>query len=221
MIETGGNGAFVGHVQPHGTASARPRHCDDFSQRAVQAIRIDVREHQMGAGLRKLDAGRQPDRARGSGHQRDLARKRLLELLAQLGLLQAPVLDVEEIGLVERLVAAERLGCVLDPQRVLGDVRRDDGILARLARADDSQTRNEEHARIWIELATGHAFGAHLAGEVSVVTTPIACDRRGELRAERIRILQRGLLDEEMLRLGANDVVGGERPPGGKRGALR
>ena len=221
MIETGGYGVFVGHVQPEGGARGPPRYRGDLAPRAFQCIRIDIGEHHVGAGLREFDTGSHPDRARRSGHQGNLARERLLDLLAQLGLLETPVLHVEEVGLVQRLVAADRLRCVLDPQRVLGDVRRDGGILARLAGADDPHARNQEHARIRIELASRDALGAHLVGEVGVVPRPIARDRGGELGAERIRILQRWLLDEEVLPLGADDVVRCERPPGGERGALR
>jgi len=146
MIERGGDGLLVGHVHPDRLAGAAAGGLRHLAAGALQRIRVDVGQDHVRASPCELHACRQPDRPSRAGDQRDLPRQRLLWLLAQFGLLEAPVLHVEEVGIVERLVSANRLRGGLDGERVLGDVGRDGGVLARLAGADDAHAGDEQHA---------------------------------------------------------------------------
>src|SRR5205814_8489419 len=137
----------------------------------------------------QLDGRGEADGPRRTGDERDLSRERLLRFLSELGLLEAPVLHVEELPVVERLVAAERLCGRLDAKRVLGNIRGDGRGLACLRRADDADTRNQQHARVRIELLARDSFGADLLGEISVVTGAVGIDRGAQLRAEGIEVV--------------------------------
>ena len=66
---------------------------------------VAVEHGDLGALRRERRGGRRADARAAAGDDDDLAREPLLGLLAELGLLERPVLDVEEIVLAERLVA--------------------------------------------------------------------------------------------------------------------
>ena len=143
--------------------------------------------------LGQLGAGGNADRAAGAGDERDLPRERFFRLLAEFRLLEAPVLHLEQLGIVERLVPAHRFRGRLDAQRVLRDVGRDGGVLARLSRGYDSEARDQEDARIGIELLAGSAFGPDLLGEVRIIGGTICLDRRaGLIPGQHARQAKRG-----------------------------
>ena len=75
----------------------------------LRRLAVDVEHGDRGAvGGKRLGRGG-ADRA-GAGHQGDLAGQRLDHRAFQLGLLEAPIFEREQIALGQRLVAADGLG---------------------------------------------------------------------------------------------------------------
>ena len=180
-IESRGDGRLVGDVHLHRGAGAAAGDARNLAARPFEGLVVNVGEDDVRARSCQLHARGHADGAGCSGDEGDLARKRFLHLLAQLRLLETPVLHVEQLGVAERLVAADRFRRRLDAQRVLRDVRGDGGVLARLAR---------------IDLAARDALRADLLREVGVVLRTEACDGVGELPAQCIGVVQGWLRDE-------------------------
>ena len=85
----------------------------------------------------------------GAGHERHLPGQRLDHRALQLGLLQAPIFEREQIALGQRLVAADAFGVGHHAHRVLGEVGGDVGVLgaapdAEQAKPGTSTTRGAE-----------------------------------------------------------------------------
>ena len=125
--ESGVHRLAVGHIAGEPEAA-------DLLGRGLGGRLVEV-EHGDGGALRCEGlGGGLADAAAGAGHHRHLAGEGLGHRTLQLGLLQAPVLDVEQVGLGQRLEAADRLGVGDDLDRGLGEVGGDGGILARAHR---------------------------------------------------------------------------------------
>src|SRR4029077_14208977 len=91
----------------------------------LEPLRVHVDQQDLRARARQLARAALADRPRAAGEQRHLARERRNLALAELRLLEAPVLDVEQVAFRQALVAAERAGPDLRAHSVLRDVRRD------------------------------------------------------------------------------------------------
>ena len=117
--------------------------------RGLGAVEID--DDHMRAVVGEQLRRRGSDRAAAAGHQRDLAGQRLRLVGGELGLLQRPVFEREQIGLGKRAEVADRLGAAhrLDPH--LADIRRDLRILQRAAMAEHADARNQRQARHLVE----------------------------------------------------------------------
>ena len=134
-----------------------------FRRRAV-----DVEDGDRGAvGGKSLGRGG-ADRAR-AGHQRHLAGERLDHRAFQLGLLEAPIFEREQIALGQRLVAADGLGIGDHLDGVLGEIGGDGRILGGAPQAEQADAGHQHHARRGIELGLGVARSCVLAGEIGVV----------------------------------------------------
>ncbi len=120
--------------------------------------------------------------ARASGHRGESSRSRRRRL--QLGLLEAPVLDIEQVRSRARLVGADSGGVPHDGHRVLVDVERDVGLPCGGPDRACAQARQEDDARPRIELLLLDAFRAAHGFEVGVVVPGKLRDGGLELRGE-------------------------------------
>src|SRR5262249_24545072 len=133
------------------------------------------------AARAEADAGRGPGHERGPPLERALRAGALLEL----GLLEAPILHVEEIELVDGPIRADRGRRVDHAPGVLVDVGDDLGLRAGAARGERAEAGEEDHARPRIELLPRHAARRARALEGVVVALRVASQRGLEAHAER------------------------------------
>ena len=68
---------------------------------------VDIEQRDFGAGRGERLCGGRTDRAGSAGDDGDLSGQRQLFGAAELGLLERPVFDIEQIGLRQRLEAAD------------------------------------------------------------------------------------------------------------------
>src|SRR6185437_13389483 len=122
-----------------------------------------------GAVPREEPGRRRADGAAAAGDERDLAGERLHLALAELRLLQRPVLDVEEIGLRDRFEAADRLGGGHRLDRALGEVGGDLRVLDAAPEAEEAKPRDEDDARHRVELALGGREARVLPREIVAI----------------------------------------------------
>ena len=101
--ERGPHALAVGHVAGKPNAA-------DLLGRGLGRRLVEVEHGDRRAFRRERLGGGPADAAAGAGHHRHLAGEGLGHRALQLGLLQAPVFDVEQVGLGQRLEAADRLG---------------------------------------------------------------------------------------------------------------
>jgi hypothetical protein len=146
--------------------------------------------------------------ARDQGH---LAAQNGRGALAELRLLERPVLHVEEITLGDPLVAPDRGGPELRADRVFGDVRGDGRGAARLADREQAEARHHDHARRRIEGRALDTLGLDVAPEVGLVRLAVGGDLLPELRPERLEVAVRRIRDEQVRALRADRVVRGDR----------
>ena len=173
--EGGAHALAVGHV------AGEPQAADLLGRRLGGRL-VEV-EHGHRGALRRERLGRgAADAAAGAGDHRHLAGEGLGHRALQLGLLQAPVLDVEQVALGQRLEAADRLriGDHLDGR--LGQVGGDGGILRRGADAEQADARHQHQARHGVELGLDAADAGVLAREHRIVVGDVVgrprCARR-------------------------------------------
>ena len=148
------------------------------------------------------------DAAAGAGHHRHLAGEGLGHRALQLGLLQAPVFDVEQVALGQRLEAADRLGIGDDLDGRLGEVGGDGGILRRGADAEQADARHQHDARHRIELGLDAADAGVLAREHGIVGGDVVGHRLPHGGLEVVELARDRRRHHQRLVLGANDVVG-------------
>ena len=116
--------------------------------------------------------------------------------LAQLGLLEVPVFDLEKIRLRQRVPAAEAFGAHEHVDAVIVKLGHDRGVLRRAARRGQSECGIERHARRRIEHGFLFLGMRRIALEVGAIARRVLCDVAADHRQ----------------RLGADDVVGRGRP---------
>ena len=97
----------------------------------------------LGAGGGEGARRRRADHAAGSGDHRDLAGQRLFRLLAELRLLERPVLHVEHVGFVDQLEAAERLRIGDGLDRRFGEVGGDARVLLAAPEPDQPEAGDQ------------------------------------------------------------------------------
>ncbi len=156
-----------------------PRKSGRFHRLSIAGLRSSA-DHRGAALEEGLDA-RLADARRRAGDERDLAGERGRRArLAQLGLLEVPVLDVEGVLLIERAPAAERLGAQDDVDGVLVELFHDRRVLRRAAGGDEAELGVEHHARRRIE----HGLLLLRLGRVALEVVPILRGIGGDVAPE-------------------------------------
>ena len=106
---------------------------------------VHVGQHHLGAGRAKRLSDGGPDGPGGAGHENDFSLKSRRASAAQLGALQRPVFDVEDVPLGQRLEASDPFRGGNGRRIGLRDVGRDGGGGRVLAHAEQSQPGHEDH----------------------------------------------------------------------------
>ena len=141
-----GHRCFAGHVGRHGEhAGTEP------VGGGLDESRIDVQQCDLRSGIQKHLRHTFADGTTTAGDHGDLAFEFTRSPARELGLLQRPVLHVEEFKRRQRFVLAQMRRRHLRQQRVFGDVADDRGRLGRRAAGDQAQSRCEHDAGIRIE----------------------------------------------------------------------
>ena len=180
----------------------------DLGGHRVQRVPVAIAGDDVRAELHEERGRRAADAGRRARDERDLLGQRKLGLLLDLGLLEAPVLDVEEVSEAHRGVATDVLGVGDDLDRVLVDVGGDLRLLLRLADGEDADARNEDDARPRVELRTRDVLlRAHLL-EVAIVAARVFGDLALDARGESVRLLAVHVRDQERRGLGPDHMVG-------------
>ena len=122
--------------------------------------------------------GRKSDRTGGAGDDGDLARQRQLLGAAELGLLERPVFDVEQIGLRQRLEAADGFGVGDGRNRGLGEVGGDLRVLLAAAEPEQADAGHQHHARQRIEHGLDAADAGVVAREIVLIALAVGRDAR-------------------------------------------
>ena len=135
--------------------------------------------------------------------------QRLVDALAELGLFQRPVFDVEQIGLANRLEPAYRLGIGDCLDIGFGDVGGDPRIPGAASEPEQPETRHEDHPRHRVELAFWRVMARVVTGEISMVLGNKASDSLVHRLLERVEPTRlRGRHDQRVI-LGADRVIRG------------
>ena len=172
-------------------------------RRRPDGLAIEVQQGQL-SPLGGEGPGRgRADGASAAGDQHHLAGQGLLGALAELGLLQAPVLHVEGVVLAHRLEAADALGRQQRAGPGLADVSRHGRLSGALADADQPQPGNGDQPRQGIEHRLMAADPGVLTLEVAPVLRRVGLQRRLDRR-------RRGIgRQQQRPGLGADHVVRG------------
>ena len=169
---------------------------------------VDIEQRHFGAGRGERLGGGRTDGAGGAGDRRDLAGQRQLLGAAELGLLQRPVFDVEQIGLRQRLEAADRLGVGDGFDRGLGEVGGDPRVLLAAAESEQADPGHQHHARRRIEHGLDAADARIVAAEIVPVALAVGRDGAAHLRLEPGEVARLGGGDDQRPVLDADVVVG-------------
>ena len=132
---------------------------------------IDIEQRDLGAGRGERLGGGGADRAARAGDRPRPGRRAAARLrLAELGLLDRPVFDVEHVGFGDRLEAADRLG-VGDGlrSRPRRDRRRSRASFADAAEAEQAEPRHQHDAGQRIEHRLAAADARVVAREIVLV----------------------------------------------------
>ena len=143
----------------------------------------------------------------GAGHQRHLPGQRLDHGALQLGLLKAPIFELEQIALGQRLVAADTFGVGHHAHRVLGEIGGDVGVLGAPADAEQAKPRHEHHARGRVELRFDPADLLVLALEIGLIAGAELSHRLFHMPRELVERAWLGRGENQWRVLGADDVV--------------
>ena len=138
----------------------------------------------------------------------DLARQRLLRGLAELGLFQRPIFDVELVFLRNRFVAAHGFGRAHHLDRVLGDIGGNRRILRRSAEAEQADARHQNHARVRIELLLDAVHALIVAREIGVVASDEPIHGLAHRCGPCVQLARFGRGHDERPILGADGVIG-------------
>ncbi len=180
-VEGGVYGQLVGDVagQRQGGLAAGGGH-------GLGGVQIAVQHRDLGPLGGEGDGDGRPDGAAAAGDRDHPAGQALLGRLAELGLLQRPVLHVEGVLVADRLEPADGLGVQQDGGPVLGDVGGDGGLGRALAHAHEAEARDRQDARQGIEGDLGAArAGVVVAGEIGLVVADVGGEGRVDVTARR------------------------------------
>ena len=160
---------MTSHRSPSARAADRFGFC-------LRGSLIDIEQCDLGAGCRERFCRRKADGAGGAGDDGDLARQRQLPGTAQFRLLQRPVFDIEQIGLRQRLEAADRLGIRDGGNRSLREIGGDFRVLLAASKAEQADARHQHHPRYRIEHSLDAADARIVAVEIAFVIFAIRRD---------------------------------------------
>jgi hypothetical protein len=127
--------------------------------------------------------------------------------LAELGLLERPVFDVEEIVLRDRFEAADRLGAGNRLDRAFGEIGGDLRIFGAAPETEQAEPGHQDGARHQVELALPPIVARVLAHEIGVVIGGEFGDRAGDLRGEAREAAGFRRRQEQWVVLGADRMV--------------
>ena len=122
--------------------------------------------------------GCRADARAAAGDDRDLPRQHLLRGLAELGLFQRPIFDIEHVGFGDAAIFAMRFRIGDDVDGVLRDVGGDGRILRRCAKPEQAHARHQHHARQRIEFGFLRLGAFIVAREIVVIVRDEFVDRR-------------------------------------------
>ena len=183
-VERGAHGFRVRYVAGNGEAALLEPGSDGAGHRTVA---VEDRDGGAFGGKGACRSG--PDATAATGDHHDLPGKRRIAGLAEFGLLQRPVLHVEQVGFGNRLVAADGFGIGDDAhgvhRQIGGNARGRHGA----ADAEQAEAGDQHHPRIGVERDLGRFAHAVVADEVFAVLGEIGfcgraravgegCDRR-------------------------------------------
>ncbi len=136
----------------------------------------------------------------------------LIDALAELGLLQRPVFDVEEIGLADRLEPSHRFGVGDGLDCGFGNIGGGSSILGATPEPEEAQPGHQDHPRHRVELPLRRVLARVVAGEISMVLGDEASNRLVHRIFETIEPTRlRGRHDQRVV-LGADRVIRGRHP---------
>ncbi len=157
------------------------------------------------------------DARAGAGDERDAPGERArFRPTPQLGLLQAPVLDAELLGLADRRVRRDRLGAAHHVDRVEVELRRHSGRLL-VGTVGEHPDAGHEHDR---RVGATHRRAVGL-GVALVVGAVVLAVRSVQLAHAADHAVERGVtgqVDHERADLGAQEVVRTRRAEAGEAG---
>ena len=130
----------IGHV-----AFDLERRAAELFRRSLNGLGMDVEQRHFGARPAQRARRRKADRTRTAGDDRDLSGQRLIDALAELGLFQRPVFDVEQVSLADRFEPVYCLGIGDCLDVGFGDVGGDAGLAK--TRAHDADDGRRKHSR--------------------------------------------------------------------------
>ena len=159
----------------------------------------------------KLFAYGRTNGARRARHQRHFPGQRLIVAARELRVLEAAVLHVEQFRFVEALVRTHRMDLGLGGQRVRRDIANDTGGNSVLPRAQRSQARKQQHARVRVEGLDTRGQPRPLPREVGLIVGRITPDRFRQLGAQFLRVVIVRRLEPKWPGFGADQMVGGQR----------
>jgi hypothetical protein len=148
------------------------------------------------------------DAAAAARHDGHLALQRLLRRLAELGLLERPIFDLERLVIADALEAADALGIGDHLDRGLGQVGGDARVLGTGAEREQADARHQDDARRRVELLLlDRGFGV-VAREIGVVVGPVGLEGGARGFGEAGEVARVGGRQDERLGLGADGMVG-------------
>ena len=107
-MERGLDLGLVGHVDVNAADHILAEPLAEVGDGRIEALGVDVGEHDAGAFAHEPSRDRLPDAARAAGHQRDAPGERFrLRHALKLGLLEQPILDIERFLLRKPDIAAD------------------------------------------------------------------------------------------------------------------
>ena len=172
----------------------------------------DIEQYHLRSGTAHRPGRGKADRPGAAGDDRDLAGERFLGGLAELRLLQGPVFDVEEVGLADRLEAADRLGIGHGLDRRFSNVGGDPRVLGTAPEPEQAEPWYQNDARHRVELAFRHLLARIVAGEICVILGNEFIDGFARRRFEYVELSGLGCRHDQRVVLGADRVVRGGDP---------
>ena len=207
LAERGVDRRLVRHVDVDSGHRVLAESLAEVGNRRIQALGVDVGEHDASALAHKPSCDRLSDSARAAGHQRDAPGERFrLRQALKLGLFEQPIFDIEGFLLLKSDIAADA-GCATHHvDRVDVEFRAGAGGRLILGEGQHADARNEiddgvgiahrRRVRPFTALIISRVVGA-IIGKILV-----------ERRNDRIEIARRRIeWQHERADLGAQEVI--------------